>query len=158
MQTLRLNKIVQSFSNAIKNSEEIKQYINENYGKTLKILVGYNGRKPPKEQDCPFFAFSGLVKQEGEDIGEHTYHISMMWCISNDKTEESEGVIKYLGAEDSAELGQLIYNAIAVASENYTIDQANTTIDAFSFHPQFPGYMEATIKIPSVIGGGEIEF
>jgi hypothetical protein len=156
-QTLELNQIMSVYLPALTNNAEIDAFCLTKYGKPLTIMDGYNGKNPPKADTCPYLAFTGFVKHEGDEIDEFIYHISIMWCISNSKTTTNGNVIRYNGAADSRELGQLIYNALVEASINHPMESAASTIDAFTFIPQFPGYMEATIKIPVSIGG-EINF
>jgi hypothetical protein len=153
MQTLELNKITSVYLPALAKSTEIDAFCMEKYGRPLLIMDGYNGKKPPTAATCPYVAFTGFVKHEGDEIDEFIYHVSLMWCTSNHKTTQNGNVISCDGAADSRDLGQLIYKALVGASKNYPIESATTTIDAFSFIPQFPGYMEATIKVPVCVGG-----
>jgi hypothetical protein len=153
MQTLKFEDILAVYVPVLVNSAVIDGFCMTKYGKPLTIMEGYNGKNPPKSEMCPFLAFTGFVKQEGDEIDEFTYHLSLMAVVSNGNKTLIGNVVKYEGSRESRELSQLIYECLCEASKNYPIAHANTTIDSFTFIPQFPGYLEITLKVPVCIGG-----
>ena len=157
MQTLKFEDILAVYIPALVNSTAIDGFCMEKYGKPLAIMEGYNGKNPPKADMCPFFAFTGFVKQEGDLIDKFTYHLSTMSCVSNANITQNENVISYDGSAESRLLSQLIYEALCEASRNYPIYHANMTIDSFTFIPQFPAYLDITLEIP-ICMGGQINF
>jgi hypothetical protein len=153
LQTLRFESILAVYIPALVNSVAIDGFCMDKYGKPLTIMEGFDGKNSPKGAACPYMAFTGFVKQEGDEISEFTYHLSTMSCVSNTSTTTNGNVISYNGSAESRELSQLIYECLCEASQNYPIAHANTTVDSFTFIPQFPGYLDITLKIPICMGG-----
>jgi hypothetical protein len=119
--TMTLQSIVKKWRDAIKNSSAISAFCKEKYGKDLTIFVGYNGKKPPHDEDCPFVVIFPGTKTEGLGEPEYQYMVSVGWAIIQSSIEVIDGVHEVQGVYETDQLGQLIYETIAVASNNYPI-------------------------------------
>lgn len=152
IQTLSLSTIVRAWRDLLAANATISDYCLARYGRTPRLYVGINAKKPPTEADCPYIVIRPGVKEEGE-LEEFTYAISVGWAIKNENQTTNDNVIEQNGVYECDDLGQLIYQALAEASANSPVTRSQYEIEPIEFWPQFVGQMELETTITPAIGG-----
>ena len=150
--TITLQSIVEKWRDAIKYSSAISSFCQTKYGKPLTLYVGFNGKNPPKAENCPFAVIFSGTKTEGLGEPEYQYMVSIGWAILQDDVTITNGVHEVIGAKESDQLGQLLYEAIAEASTNYPVTHVEYDVETQTFFPQFPGRIDAVISVPVTMG------
>lgn len=152
IQTLPLSTIVRVWRDLLAENSAINDYCITHYGRTPKIFVGINAKKPPTEADCPYIVIRPGAKEEGE-LEEFRYVISVGWAVKNETQSQTGSVIEQNGVYECDDLGQLIYQALAEASANSPVTRCQYEIEPVEFWPQFVGQMELETAVTPAIGG-----
>ena len=146
----------------ISTDDEINDFCNDHYGKSLLNMIGVDVNNPPGTQEFPVFIVEPTQKSIAESNSEFDYEMVTHLAIKGDeKPYISENVVKYLGIEDIEILGNLIAekikNSIAMRSnmDAYSIDFYHDEIDNF---PVYSGVIVISFKTPNVIGADKIQF
>ena len=163
--TLKLKTIALRWRDIILASTAIRDFCVEKYGKPPTLFVGVNGKRLPDKKHCPAIFIIPGVKTEGLDQPENSYGIAISWAILQPNvmvdgvtvpwTENITGeVIEFLGAYESDDFGQLIYETLqTVAMDEHPISKVDYEVDGSSeFCPQWPGHMILQTDIEPTLG------
>lgn len=152
MQTIPLMDIVTKQAEALRSSEEIRDFCLAKYGKLPTIIVGHNEKKKPGREDCPAILIPRMGKIEGEDSQEFRYFTLVGWMIFNDQETEEDGIRVLKGLEEADALGQMIYEKLCHLNPNYPVSESHYEIEGFEFFPLIIGEMQLNITMPRTMG------
>ena len=156
MQTIPLATIANRWVDAIKDNEKINAYCQAKYGKELTIFVGYDDVGAPLEEDCPCVIV--LMDSKSEGLADsYSYTLQIVWGIYNNMPQKDGRIVRYTGAFETDELGQLLIECIMAVNPNYPVVNIEYETDNVSWRPIYPGKATLTIEIPHVIGG-QVEY
>jgi len=162
--TLDLTSIAEKWSDTLAASTRLKAWCQEKYGKDPTIFYAANGRKLPDKKYCPVVIVLPGLKHEGISEDPLKYIISVSWCVENNKAtvdgvsaawnEKLTGsYIKFDGARETDEFGQLIYEIIQeVAKDIFPVSSVDFSIETQEFFPQWPGFMILSTDIEPTFG------
>lgn len=148
MPTVPLYSIISAWRDAIANDSDIADYCDTEFDKPLTLYVGVPKKDPANASACPYAIIIPGIKDEGVDMDEGQYAISIGWGIWNNSDPVTTGnVVEHQGIAQVDELGQLILAAIDGAStnDNHPISHVHYDLEVTKFIPQFVG--EAVIEI-----------
>lgn len=152
IQTVPLSRIVERWADALATDEALIQFCNKKYGKPAQLYVGYDDVDAPLEEDCPCIILLPSSKNEGL-ADTYSYALTIVWGITQISVSRDNHVIRYAGAIESDNLGQLIIECISKINPAFPIIDINFELDSMNWRPVFTGRLTATIEIPHVIGG-----
>lgn len=152
MQTIPLAVIANRWAEAVKDNQKITDYCMKHFGKDLTIYIGYDDAGAPLEEDCPCVIIMMDNKSEGL-ASSYSYTLQLVWGIVRVDAEREGRVVKYTGAFECDELGQLLIECIMAVNPNYPVINIDYETDNISWRPVYPGKATLTIEIPHVIGG-----
>ena len=150
--TIPLTDFTQKWRDAIKNNAAISDFCMTNYGKSLTLYVGINGKKPPDDENCPLIIVFPGGKTEGISESEYHYTGSIGWSIIQSNVTKTENTTENDGIYEADALGQLILLTIAELNPSHPINRVDYSFESNDFFPQFPGRMDITIEIPLTMG------
>ena len=77
----------------------------------------------------------------------------VVWGIVHQGATRDKNIIRYDGALESDNLGQLIIECICKVNPAFPVIDIDYELDSMNWRPVFTGRLTATIEIPHVIGG-----
>lgn len=152
IQTIRLMDIARKQAKALRDSEPIKRFCLEKYGKLPQIRLGYNAKRSPGKDDCPVILIPRVYKAEGEDENPFRYITLIGWMVCNDEETEVDGIQELVGLDECDQLGQLIYETICHLNRSHPVSSSVYELEAVEFFPQILGEMQLTIDVTRTIG------
>ncbi|MEI6286228.1 MAG: hypothetical protein WCP79_06965 [Bacillota bacterium] len=156
--TIALYPLIEKVAGLLKNSAEISEFCVTNYGKNPKISIGYNKKLRFDAAYNPAIMVLPGTKNEGLNRDANTYNFTIGWCVTKDVINDIDGISILPGIEQCDQLGQLIINCFCEEFKRRAeVDTIDYEIEPVEMYPQFPGYMDITIRLPSAIGG-KLEF
>jgi hypothetical protein len=155
MKVLSFTTILQRYRDVLAASDAIEAWCQGKYQKPLTIMVGVNPGAPPNESDCPVFFMTEIHKAEGDGSESFTYMLSAFASVYTDSAPmTTDNVIEYAGVYDVDELGHLIIQELAAASDVAQIENVDVSLEAFRY-PQYTIRMDIMFEIPHTIGGSD---
>jgi hypothetical protein len=152
IQTLSLTAMAAKMANALATSTAINAFCASYFATTPNIYVGYNGKKPPSEKNCPYIVIVPDQKNEGLQVDEQTYMFSVGFAVLSDAVTTSGKITTQTGMSLCEQFGQLIYSALATAG-NYPVYQAGYVFELQAYWPQAIGQMDIEIRAAIAMGG-----
>lgn len=152
IQTLSLTAMAAKMANALATSTAINAFCASYFATTPNIYVGYNGKKPPTDQNCPYIVIRPDQKTEGLQVDEQVYNFTVGFAVLSEATTTSGKIATQTGMTLCDQLGQLIYACIASAG-NYPVYQVGYILEPREFWPQSIGQMDIEIRAAIAIGG-----
>jgi hypothetical protein len=161
--TLPLNTMIDKWIDILSNSQKIKDFCNEKYGKDMKIFSGGNPNDPPKEECCPFLMILPGSKEEG--ISQSSFFYTVYICVviqqpnvisdgetdtTGDYTESK--FIQYSGISEISDLGQLIYEVLQKNLSQYPISDFTEDVLPGTMFPQFAANLTFVTEIEPSMG------
>lgn len=150
--TLKLSDIINKWRDALQASTVIRDYCITKYNKAPKISIGINSKHPPADEDYPLIVLYPGAKEEGLELQEYCYKLTVRWTILQAETAAAGDITEYLGVAECDDLGQLIYLELAGLSTDNPISSVRYNLDPVASYPRFPGWMDITLKITPVNG------
>lgn len=150
--TLKLSDIMKKWRDALQTSTAIRDFCITKYNATLKISIGTNPKHSPADTEYPLVILYPGVKEEGLELQEYTYKLTVKWTIFQDDITATGDIKEYSGVQESDELGQLIYMELVGLSADNPISSVRYNLDPVACYPRFPGWMDITLKITPVNG------
>ena len=150
--TLKLSDIAGKWRDALQDNAAIQNYCSAKYGKQPKFYVGFSGKNPPADTDCPYIIIYPGAKSEGLELQEYTYKITVGWAIVQEGATVTNDTTEYTGVAECDALGQLIYLALAGLSAANPVSTVNYVLEPAVYYPRFAGRMDVMLKITSVNG------
>lgn len=152
LQTIRLMDIMLKQAEAIRDSEAVKQFCLEKYGRGPQIRLGYDVKDAPGKGDCPVILIPRAAKAEGESNDPFRYITLIGWMVYNDQKVVENGIQKLTGLDECDELGQLIYETICQLNPSHPVSESTYEIEAVEFFPLIVGEMQLTVDVVRTIG------
>lgn len=150
--TLKLGDIIYKWCHTLQASTIIRDYCMTKYNTMPKIVIGTNIKHSPADTDYPFIILCPVMKEEGLELQEYTYKLTVKWTILQEQITVASDMTEYLGVAECDELGQLIYMELAGLSTDNPISSVRYNLDPVACYPRFPGWMDITLKITPVNG------
>lgn len=150
--TLKISQIKDRWKEALVNSAAIEDFCQNNYGRSPKIFVGLNVKKPPSNSDYPLIVLRPGTKLEGLRQERNQYAISLSWGIIDEGVTQDGNVIELDGVDKIDEFGQLILQELVEVNPSCPISTIEYETDAIEFFPKIVGEMMLALEIQPAIG------
>ena len=147
--TIDPGKIAEFLRKQIRESEDIRQYCLEIYGRELAVGGVFNELNPPTIEDSPLLSLLPLGKTEGQDIADYDYNFVGILQTLPTVLERGEGQL--------TELIQLIQKTIFYSREERPLSSFSVGFDLVGAHPMMIGYIDFTYSLTPALGV-EFEF
>jgi|GEM_PF-3911348 hypothetical protein len=147
--TIDPGKIAEFLRKQIRESEDIRQYCMETYGKELTVMGIYNELNPPTAADSPLLTLLPLGKNEGQGMA--TYDYDFVGILQTTPIEMAQGEAQL------TELIQLIQKTIFYSREDRPLSSFSVGFDLVGAHPMAVGYIDFTYSLTPTLGV-EFEF
>ena len=151
--SLNLSNFIIKWRDALVNSQEIDDFCQSKYGKSLKLFIGLDVNQPPTKQDCPYILIYPGKKVEGASKKINRYTIPIEWSINNNTKTESNNLIELPGGYEVEELGQLVLMVLNGASVDHPISKVDYNAEITESFPQFIRRMEVKFHFIPALGG-----
>lgn len=138
-----LTGALKHFAETIRDNAAIREFCVSRYGKRPTIQVGLDLKRPPK--DVPIVVFYEASVERDLDAKPQA-GFAVAWCIANEAVDETDGIRRYVGFDESDELGELIRTALAPVTAQYRVRIESYGVNATEWFPQFPGSLFMAIE------------
>ncbi len=162
--TLDLWNLVEKWADIIENSESIKTYCQEKYGKDFKLYLGADPKEPPGAENAPYIMIIPGSKTEGMNDDTFTYTNFIHVCIvKGEKTADGETIKhdteyekakKFIvpGQKEIIEFSQLIYSELQANLQEHPISKLDMDVIVGTTYPQFASLMTLITDIEPAMG------
>ncbi|MDO9584745.1 MAG: hypothetical protein Q7J24_16820 [Desulfomicrobium sp.] len=150
---ISLMDIVDKISAVLAADAELAEWADENFDKTVTILVGLDERNRPGPASCPLI----LIRPDGQGLGQSSgqieHRVQIDWAVHDATVTTAGGITEYTGVRRVDEMGRLIWSALCAGiSGHVAMDQAEYVLETVERFPLLLGGMDITINVPQLIG------
>lgn len=150
--TLKLGDIIYKWRDTLQASAIIRDYCMTKYNTMPKISIGTNIKQSPANTDYPIIILCPAIKEEGMELQEFTYKLTVKWTILQEEIAVASDTTEYMGVTECDDLGQLIYLELAGLSTDNPLSSVRYNLEPIACYPHFSGWMDITLKITPVNG------
>lgn len=151
--TLSLYSIAKKWTDILKDDPDIIDFCQSKYNKLPTIIFGFNVKKPPTKNECPYIIIYPEQKTEGNGQSSNPYSIFIGAGICNENEIITGNVIEMEGLKEIDDFMQLILLKIGEANPSYPISQSTMSFNSVDYYPQHIAEMTNEIIITPTIGG-----
>jgi hypothetical protein len=145
-----INTLQNNIANAINDNDAVNTWCAIKYGRSPKIYIGFNSRKPPGEDDYPLVRVNKTSKTMGYDLDRAEYGVSVLCGIFAADEEElaRERIIQYESIDDIESFRKLVETALVAEIESpYFISGIDVEYEGVEFYPFLLANMEVRITM-----------
>lgn len=151
---ITLAALAQLAAETLRDNQPIADWVQAEYGKDVKVIVGLDARKPPGIKDCPFVlvrapSMSGGLESESDD-----YTLMIDWGLNEPGIETVEDITRYKGHAMADALGNLILDAVFAMTDSMVPMVQDYEIESEMFFPLIAGGATLAFSMPNTIGAG----
>lgn len=150
---INMRDILDRFATTLAGTAELDGWCQTHFGTDATIFVGFDVRDPPGKANVPFIILQPGAANEGDEMGQFTYIVTVDWCITSETSTTTGQVREMDGLKLIDELGRIIVEALRGASQNVVLSSWNYTIEPVEFFPMIMAGLDITLNVPHLIGG-----
>jgi hypothetical protein len=153
--TVSLKTTIEAFKDALSVNAALTAWAQAAYGRTQKIYVNIDVRKPPGEEDCPYIMLRPTAARYGRGLSEKTINIEMLCCLYDEEfvQDPETNAVEYFGIGNSMDMLDLAVAAIAaVSTGNALLQDVDAEFETIEFFPFFMAGCPITLVEPITLG------